>query len=159
MQSLVKAGEIRRSEAEATVQTLLERGREAATRLAEIVQAEVARQLGWLANRVDDVEDQLEGFVSRFGAQPGGRAGRGHHAERHDGAGGRSARRGSPPAKKSTAKKSHRRRSAHGEEGRPAKKSTAKKSTAKKSTAKKSTAKKKAVGTSGVRKVATTRTG
>src|SRR5688572_16835512 len=66
VKKLVKAGDVRRSETEAMVQTLLERGRETATHVAGVVQAEVARQLGWLANRVDDVEDQLEAIVSRF---------------------------------------------------------------------------------------------
>ena len=63
VKNLVKAGELRRSEAEATVQTLLERGKETATHIAEAVQTEVAKQLGWLANRVDDLEDQLEALV------------------------------------------------------------------------------------------------
>lgn len=65
VKSLVKAGEVRRSETEAVVQDLLDRGRRTATQLAETVQSEVAKQLGWLANRVDDLEDQLEGFVTR----------------------------------------------------------------------------------------------
>ena len=68
----MKQGELRRSETEAMVQTLLEKGRETATHLAEAVQAEVTKQLGWLANRVDDVEDQLETLVSRL--SPGGSA-------------------------------------------------------------------------------------
>src|SRR5919112_2982399 len=73
VRNLVKAGEVRRSETEATVQSLIDRGRRATAQLAETVQAEVAKQLGWLANRVDDLEDQLEGFVSRVtlgGATP-----------------------------------------------------------------------------------------
>ena len=72
VKGLVKAGEVRRSEAEATVQEMLERGRATATQVAEAVQAEVAKQLGWLASRVDDLEDQLESFVSRGESEPGG---------------------------------------------------------------------------------------
>ena len=54
VQSLVKAGEVRRSEAEEAVQRLLDRGRETAAALAELVQKEVAKQFGRLADRVDD---------------------------------------------------------------------------------------------------------
>src|SRR3954470_14324411 len=63
---LVKDGDVRRSEAEATVQSLLERGRATAIAVAEAVQGEVTKQLGWLASRVDEMEDQLESVVSRL---------------------------------------------------------------------------------------------
>jgi polyhydroxyalkanoate synthesis regulator phasin len=66
VKNLVKAGEIRRSETEAMVQSLMERGRATAAAVTEAVQNEVSRQLGWLANRVDDVEDQLEALVTRL---------------------------------------------------------------------------------------------
>src|SRR6476660_9500885 len=81
VKKMVKAGDVRRSETEATVQALIEHSRETAIAIAEAVQSEVTRQLGWLANRVDDVEDQMEGLVSRFsplagtpGADPAGPA-------------------------------------------------------------------------------------
>ena len=121
MKKLVKAGDVRRSETEAMVQTLLERGRETATHMAGVVQAEVARQLGWLANRVDDVEDQLEAIVSRFA--PGGPA-------------------ASPaaPTKKAPAKKAPAEKAAA--KKAPAKKTAAKKTAAKKAPAKKTAAKK-----------------
>src|SRR6476660_8019651 len=77
---MVKAGDVRRSESEAAVQALIERSRETAKAIAEAVQAEVTKQLGWLANRVDDVEDQVEAIVSRFSPLAGSTAG--------DGAGG-----------------------------------------------------------------------
>ena len=141
---------MRRSETEAMVQTLLERGRETATHIAEVVQAEVARQLGWLANRVDDVEDQLEAIVSRFA--PGGAA----PTRRPKKAPAKKAAAKKAPAKKAAAKKAPAKKA-------PAKKAPAKKAAAKKAPAKKAAAKKapakKAVGTSGVRKVATTRPG
>ena len=71
VKSLVKAGEVRRSEAEATVQSLIERGPGNGHADRRAVQAEVAKQLGWLANRVDDLEDQLESFVTGHVGSPG----------------------------------------------------------------------------------------
>ena len=68
---LVNSGAVRRAEADKTVQSLIERGRQTSTLIAEIVKGEVARQLARLANRIDDVEDQLEGLVGRVS---GGRA-------------------------------------------------------------------------------------
>ncbi len=73
VKNFVKAGEVRRSDAEATVQALIDRGRETTQRLTDLVQQEVARQLGWMANRIDDLEDQLETFVSRLSASGGAR--------------------------------------------------------------------------------------
>ena len=94
--------------------------------IAEVVKAEVARQLGWLGSRVDGLEDQLEAVVSRF-----------------SGGGGRSATvpaattvtaASTAPAKKSPAKKSPATKSAV--KKAPARKKTA----ARKSPAKKSSA-------------------
>src|SRR5829696_8265100 len=118
VRSLVNAGEVRRSETETTVQALLERGRKVTSQIAEAVQSEVANQLGWLANRVDDMEDQLESFVSRMTPRQGG---------------GRERSAATAPAA--------------GADGATAKKSTGKRSTAKRSTTrstKKSTGKKAA---------------
>ena len=66
VRELVKSGEIRRAEAAKTVENLIERGRETSMMIAEVVRAEVARQLDWLGSRVDGLEDQLEAVVSRF---------------------------------------------------------------------------------------------
>jgi polyhydroxyalkanoate synthesis regulator phasin len=116
--SLVKAGAVNRSDSDATVQSLLERGRQVATQISDAVQAEVSRQLGWLANRVDDIEDQLESFVSRVSPGRGATT--------------------STTAKKTSATKA-------GAKKAPAKrKAAAKKASAKKAPAKKSAAKKRA---------------
>jgi polyhydroxyalkanoate synthesis regulator phasin len=141
---LVKAGDVQRQEAERVTQSLIERGRETSERLASMVHDEVAREMAWLNERYDELEQQFEALAERVGESVPGLA-----------------------AKKSTAKKSAAKKSAA--KKRPAKKSAAKKSTAKKSAAKKrpakkSTAKKTAakkaapVGSSGVRKVSTSRT-
>jgi len=66
VKKLVKDGEIRRAHAEKTVQSLIERGKQTSSLIAEAVKNEVTKQLGWLANRVDDVEDQMESLVSRM---------------------------------------------------------------------------------------------
>jgi polyhydroxyalkanoate synthesis regulator phasin len=124
VRDLVKSGEIRRAEAATTVESLIERGRETSMMIAEVVKAEVGKQLSWLANRLDDLEDQFESVVSRFSSGGGSAPAAPAAAVAKE-----------APAKKSTAKKSTGKKST-------AKKSTAKKSTAKKSTAKKSTGKK-----------------
>ena len=95
VKKLVKSGEVRRAEAEKTVQSLIEKGKETSAAVAAIVKAEVTKQLGWLANRVDDIEDQVEGLVSRVSgggdveavACTGcdeGRAGQAHAGGPHD---------------------------------------------------------------------------
>jgi polyhydroxyalkanoate synthesis regulator phasin len=66
VKQLVKAGAVRRSESEASVQALLDRSRETATAIGESVQREVTKQLGRLVKRVDELEDELESMVSRF---------------------------------------------------------------------------------------------
>ena len=66
VKQMVKAGAVRRSEAEATVQAMLDRSRETAMAIGDSIQQEVSRQLGWLAKRVDELEDQLESMVGRF---------------------------------------------------------------------------------------------
>jgi hypothetical protein len=148
VKKLVKAGAIRRSETEAAVQAILDRGKS----FAEAVQQEVTKQMGWLASRVDDLEDQLESLVSRI--SPGAATTPVKQAAK------------TAPAKKAPAKKAAAKKA-------PAKKAAAKKAPAKKAPAKKKAAAKRApakkkaaakrapakqaVGTSGVRKVATTR--
>jgi polyhydroxyalkanoate synthesis regulator phasin len=133
VKKLVKAGAIRRSETEAAVQAMIDRGRA----FAEAVQQEVTKQVGWLASRVDDLEGQLESLVSRINP-----------------AGGATAVK-QAPAKKAPAKRAPAKRA-------PAKKAAAKKAPAKKAPAKRAPARKrapakKAAGSSGVRKVAATR--
>jgi polyhydroxyalkanoate synthesis regulator phasin len=134
--SLVRAGAVNRSDSDATVQSLLERGRQVATQISDAVQAEVSRQLGWLANRVDDIEDQLESFVSRMSP------GRGAATKA-------TTRQAATTAKKTSATKSSTKKA-------PAKrKAAAKKTAAKKAPAKKSAAKKRApVKKAGAKKAA-----
>ena len=137
VQRLVKAGEVRRSETEKMVQTLLERGRETAAQLAATVQDEVTKQLGWLVARFDDLEGQVQSVVGRLA--PGGSSG---EAPAPVTAAAEKAAANTAPAKKKAAAKKA-----------PAKKKAA----AKKAPAKKKAAAKQAVGSSGVRKVATSR--
>ena len=66
----VSAGEVRRADAERTVQTLVDWGKQTTSQITSIVQREISKQLAWLADRVDDVEDQMEGLVSRVSGSP-----------------------------------------------------------------------------------------
>ena len=115
VKKLVKAGEVRSAEADKTVQSLIERGKQTSAQIAELIKSEITKQFGWLADRVDEVEDQLESLVSRV-------SGRGGEAPKPA---------ASAPAKKAPAARKTAVRKA------PAKKATAKKAPAKKATAKK----------------------
>ena len=128
--SLVRAGAVNRSDSDATVQSLLERGRQVATQISDAVQAEVSRQLGWLANRVDDIEDQLESFVSRVSPGRGAATTSGRSAA-------------STTAKKTSATKAGAKK-APAKRKAAAKKASATKASARKAPAKKSAAKKRA---------------
>jgi hypothetical protein len=107
----VKAGQVRRKDAEKTVKQLVERGRTTTEHVISLIQSEVSKQLGKFAQRLDDVEARVEDVASNFGL------------------GSKSAAKKAPaavvkpaaaPAKKAPAKKA------------PAKKTTAKKAAAKK---------------------------
>src|SRR4249919_326525 len=63
----VKAGELRRKDAETVVQHLVERGRESTEHFVSLVQAEVSKQLARFANRLDELEAQLEGVAGKIG--------------------------------------------------------------------------------------------
>ena len=186
VRQLVKSGDVRRRDTEQMVQTMLSRGRETTDRISSIVQTEVAKQLRVLSERFDDVEHRLESLASSIrdgivgvagdvmgspsappsssssmytaaaepvptSQQPTGKK----SASKRSGS---EAGRKKSSAKKSSAKKSSAKKSSAKKSG--AKKSGAKKSGAKKSSAKKTAAKRTtsgAMGTSGVRKVRTTR--
>ncbi len=114
----VKAGQLRRKDAEKTVQRLVERGRSTTEHFVSLIQAEVAKQLGRFAQRLDDVEARVEDVASNFGIASKAKAPATKAAAKQ------------APAKKAAAKKA------------PAKKAPAKKSPAKKATVKKATVKK-----------------
>jgi polyhydroxyalkanoate synthesis regulator phasin len=183
VKSLAKSGDMRRRDAEQLLQMMVSRGRETTDRMTALVQSEVAKQLKALSERFDDVEGRLESLASSIkdgivGAAsvvtgtasapaaappPPASASAANHATAPKTAANTpteeaTAKKVSKPAKKSGAKKTGAKKSG-------AKKSEAKKSGAKNSGAKKSAAKKSskqsapdAVGSSGVRKVSTSRT-
>ena len=133
VKQLVKAGAVRRSEAEASVQALLERSRETATAIGESVQREVTKQLGWLAKRVDELEDELESTVSRF--NPLASSKQAPTASNATKAPPKRAPATRAPAKKTAVKRAPAKRA-------PAKKTAPKKTAAKKSPAKQTGARK-----------------
>jgi len=169
VKGLVKSGDIRRRDAEVLLQTLLARGRETSDRVAGLVQAEVAKQVQALSERFDDIEGRLEALTASFRISVAGGArstpaaadvtttgGAADHEPARAADSTTETTGDGSPTKPSAPKKSSAKKSG-------AKKSAAKKSGAKKS-ARRSTAKSKqaaaasdAVGSSGVRKVSTTR--
>ncbi len=122
VRELVKLGEVRRKDAEQTVQALIARGKQTSDQLLSLVQAEVSKQLGRFTDRVDDIEDRLEDIADRLGVKAKATA---------------TAATADAPAKKAAAKKAAVKKA-------PAKKAAAKKAPAKKAAAAKTVAVKKA---------------
>ena len=66
---LTQTGQVRRKDAEQTVQQLVDRGRASTEQFMSAVQAEVSKQLGRFADRIDDVEDRIEDLADQFGVK------------------------------------------------------------------------------------------
>ncbi len=69
VRDLVKMGEVRRKDAEQTVQALIARGKQTSDHVLSLVQTEVSKQLGRFTDRVDDIEDRLEDIADRLGVK------------------------------------------------------------------------------------------
>ena len=63
----VKAGQVRRKDAEKAVKQLVERGRTTTEHVVSLIQSEVTKQLGKFAQRLDDVEARVEDVAGNFG--------------------------------------------------------------------------------------------
>src|SRR4051794_38249923 len=121
IKDLVKQGDLRRKDAEESLQALLSRGRDVTEQLLAFIQTEVAKQMSRFTDRVDDVEDRLEDLAQRLGMRRVPRA-----ATKAASTTGTAASRaaGGATTKKSGARKTSAKKA-----------STAKKATAKKTTA------------------------
>jgi polyhydroxyalkanoate synthesis regulator phasin len=150
---LQKVGGVRRKEAEHAVQTLVERGRHSSEQLLSNVQAEVTKQLGRFAERIDELERQLADLASKAGlpVPTRGTTASTKHAAPKPAA--TKAAAAPAPAKQAAAKAPAKKAAAKA----PAKQAAAAKAPAKKAAAKKAPAKKASAGSSGVGKVATKR--
>ena len=133
---LVKAGEIQKRDTERLVNDLVERGRETSDRLSDAIQREVSKQVSWLSERFDDLEDRFEDLASSLAERVG------NSEKSATDAAPAPAEKKAPVKKKAPAKKT------------PA---TKKAPTKKKAAARKKAPARKAVGSSGVAAVATTR--
>jgi polyhydroxyalkanoate synthesis regulator phasin len=67
VREFVKQGQTRRKDAEALVAELVERGRLGTEQFAAAVQAEVARQFGRVASRLDELEAQVAELAGKLG--------------------------------------------------------------------------------------------
>ena len=63
----VRAGQVRRKDAEKTVKHLVERGRTTTEHVVSLIQSEVSKQLGKFAKRLDDVEARIEDVAGNLG--------------------------------------------------------------------------------------------
>lgn len=123
---LVKLGQVKRRDAESTIQALVDRGRDVSERAATALQTEFLTQLGRLAQRLDDIEDRVEEVGSMLADVVTRRTSAKEPAAA-----------ATAPAKKAPAKKTAARKA-------PAKKTAAKKTAATKAPAKKAPAKRTA---------------
>ena len=67
VKEFVKVGQARRKDTDEMVRQLVERGRGLSEQIVATVQAELSKQLGKLAGRLDDVEARLEAVAARVG--------------------------------------------------------------------------------------------
>jgi polyhydroxyalkanoate synthesis regulator phasin len=132
VKELVKSGEVRRKDAEQTLQALAARGKQTTEHVFSLVQAEVAKQMSRFTDRIDDVEDRLEDFAEQLGIKAKKKAAATKQAATT------AATTTTAPAKKAAAKKAAPAKKAPARKAAPAKKAAAKKSPAKKAAAKKS---------------------
>jgi polyhydroxyalkanoate synthesis regulator phasin len=136
---LSKAGDMRIEEAQRTVQTLVERGRQAGDRVASVVQDEVSRQIGRVIAQLDVIEERLQDLAARVGIGTG--------------SGGEVVKTAvKAPAKRAAAKKAPARKAAA--KAAPARKAAAKAAPARKAAAKAAPARKAAAKAAPARKAA-----
>jgi len=145
---LQEAGQLRVDEAQATVQELVNRGRENTENLMRLVQREVTKQLESMGVDLSDLEARVEDLAARVGIRTPGAANvtkAWPSKSRPTTSTAKTTTAKRAPAKKTTAKKTTAKKAAAKKttaKRAPAKKTAAKKTTAKRAPAKKTTAKK-----------------
>jgi polyhydroxyalkanoate synthesis regulator phasin len=127
---LSKAADLRRRDAEAFVQSVVDRSREASARVTDTLGRQLSRQLDWLSERFDELEDRVEDLADQVARSTGAR--NPDDDDEHESTDPAPAKKA--PAKKAPAKKAPATKA-------PVKKTAAKKAPAKKAPAKKAPAK------------------
>ena len=145
VKSLVKSGEMKRKDADQAIQALVTRGKQTTDKISTLVQHEVAKQAAAFSERFDELEDRFEALAKSL-INAANKSGSGTESSAPAAS---TSVANKAPAKKAPAKKAPAKAA-------PAKKAPAKKAPAKKAPAKAAPA---AVGSSGVRKVSTSRKG
>ena len=69
VKQMVNAGDVRKSDADKAVQELLSRGRETSDKWNETVQRELTRQVNWMWDRFDELEDRFENLAETLTAR------------------------------------------------------------------------------------------
>ncbi|MEQ1703006.1 MAG: hypothetical protein ABMA25_23100, partial [Ilumatobacteraceae bacterium] len=67
VKEFVKNGQARRKDSEHLVQQFVERGRSATEQIVSTVQAELTKQLGKFASRLDEIEGRVEELAQKVG--------------------------------------------------------------------------------------------
>lgn len=67
VKQFVKAGQARKKDSDEMVRQIVERGRTLSEQIVASVQAELAKQMGKFAGRLDDVEGRVEALAAKVG--------------------------------------------------------------------------------------------
>ncbi|MEO1058485.1 MAG: hypothetical protein AAFY28_16375 [Actinomycetota bacterium] len=154
VKQMVKAGDVRRADADKAVQELLSRSRETSDRWTEGFQRELAKQVNWMSERFDELEDRFEDLAETLTARVEQSA---DAATEKKAAAKKTAAKKKAATKKSATKKKSASKKKGAKKTTASKQKSAKKSTATKKTSSTTTSADVAVGTSGVAPIATSR--
>lgn len=67
VKQFVKAGQARKKDSDELVKQIVDRGRNLSEQMVATVQAELAKQMGKFAGRLDDVEGRVEALAAKVG--------------------------------------------------------------------------------------------
>ncbi len=67
VKEFVKVGQARKKDSDEMVRQIVDRGRDLSEQMVAMVQAELAKQMGKFAGRLDDVEARVEALAARVG--------------------------------------------------------------------------------------------
>jgi polyhydroxyalkanoate synthesis regulator phasin len=141
VRALVKSGEVRRKDAEDTIQSLVERSRETTDRVATLVQQEVSKQVTTIAEQYEDLENRIEALTGQLARLAGTNDAIENSAPARQADNDAAAKEQAPAKKKAAAKKTAAKKKTPAKRNAPAKQASGD----------------GAVGSSGVRRVSTSR--
>lgn len=67
VKEFVKAGQARKKDTDEMVRQIVDRGKNLSEQIVAVVQAELAKQMGKFAGRLDELEGRVEGLAAKVG--------------------------------------------------------------------------------------------